>query len=93
MGVWMVYRSSGRCFYLFFNRFDVGGNSETEWTPAVVVPRIRSRALWPDVSFSDRRVKLADLTGDGLVDIALVHLGQPTIGLTLATDAGVLEEH
>ena len=69
-------RSSGRCFYLFFNRFGVSGNRESEWSPAVVVPRLRNRALWPDVSFSDRRVKLADLTGDGLTDIALVHVGQ-----------------
>ena len=69
-------RSSGRCFYLFFNRFGASNESGSDWSPAMVVPRKRDQALWPDVSFSDRRVKLADLTGDGLVDIALVHAGQ-----------------
>src|SRR5262249_17442739 len=41
-------------------------------------------AIFPNVSFSDPRVKWADMTGDGLQDIALVSDGQvaywPSLG-------------
>ena len=35
----------------------------------------RTRAAFPDVSFSDPRVHLADMNGDGLRDVVLVHDG------------------
>ncbi len=69
-------RSGGRFFYLYYNRFGENGSGGGEWTSATAVSRVRDRGIWPDVSFSDRRVQLADLTGDGLVDIAQVYAGQ-----------------
>src|SRR5206468_2042743 len=36
----------------------------------------RDAEEFPDVSFSDPRVKLADLNGDGLQDVVLVHDGR-----------------
>ncbi len=47
------------------------------WDPARARPVAR-RALaeFPDVAFSDPRVKLGDMTGDGLQDIVLLHNGR-----------------
>jgi RHS repeat-associated protein len=42
----------------------------------VMIRRIPDQKEYPDVSFSDPRVKLADMTGDGLNDIVLVHSGR-----------------
>ncbi len=41
-------------------------------------PRINNLEQFPDVYFSDasRRVRLADMTGDGLLDIVLIHDGR-----------------
>jgi RHS repeat-associated protein len=63
-------RTGDKLLYLFPNGGDQG------WSR----PRARARehdlARFPDLSFSDPRVKLADLTGDGLFDIAWVHGGR-----------------
>lgn len=61
-----VLRSSARGLHAYFNRGD-------GWTGPVEVPRVRDRRVFPDVSLADPRVKLACVTGDGLVDIAWVH--------------------
>lgn len=45
------------------------------WTDLERRARIASDAF-PNVSFEDPRVKLADVTGDGLQDIVLVHNGR-----------------
>lgn len=53
------------------------------WHAASRVER-RSADRFPDVSFTDPRVKWADMTGDGLTDILLVHDGRvdywPSLG-------------
>ena len=45
------------------------------WQPPELVQR-RSLDEFPDVSFADHRVKLGDMTGDGLHDILLVDQGR-----------------
>ncbi|MCG8460543.1 MAG: FG-GAP-like repeat-containing protein, partial [Holophagales bacterium] len=52
----------------FFNDPDLG------WKSSRAVPRRRLEEF-PDVQFSDSRVRLADLSGDGLQDILLIHDG------------------
>ncbi|MCU0924740.1 MAG: FG-GAP-like repeat-containing protein [Hydrogenophaga sp.] len=59
---------SGSSFECYFN--DPVQGFAPERTSRI--PRGRSQDF-PDVSFADPRVKLADLNGDGLQDIALVH--------------------
>ncbi|MCP4702909.1 MAG: hypothetical protein GY862_39515 [Gammaproteobacteria bacterium] len=49
-------------------------DSHKGWNRILRIERKRID-IFPDVSFSDPRVKLADLTGDGLQDIVLVHDG------------------
>ena len=44
------------------------------WQTTRVVER-RPLAEFPNVNFSDSRVKVADMSGDGLQDIVLVHDG------------------
>ena len=56
---------TGTQFELYFNDARAG------WDRVETVPR-RPLAEFPDVSFDDPRVKLADLDGDGLQDIVLV---------------------
>jgi RHS repeat-associated protein len=56
---------SGESFELYFND-KVRGWWRSERRP-------RTSPYVPDVTFDDPRVKLADLSGDGLIDIALVH--------------------
>jgi RHS repeat-associated protein len=61
---------TGTSFELFFN------DGSSGWRER---PETRERAalnVFPDVSFSNPRVKLADLTGDGLQDIVLVDQGR-----------------
>lgn len=67
-GVTDVIRAGAR-FECFFNDPDGGG-----WTRTRVFNR-RSASEFPDVTFSDPRVKWADMSGDGLQDIVLVHDG------------------
>lgn len=62
-------RTSQRMFNLYYNRGDAG------WDLPVNIARVRDLARFPDIFFSDRRVKLADMTGDGLIDIVWVHKG------------------
>jgi hypothetical protein len=49
-------------------------NATQGWTNQKRVPR-QQLANFPDVDFSDPRVKWADMTGDGLQDIVFVHNG------------------
>jgi RHS repeat-associated protein len=60
---------SGASFELFRN------DREHGWNRIELRPRRRLEEF-PDVTFSDPRVKLADMTGDGLQDIVLVHDGR-----------------
>ena len=62
---------SGTRFECYFN------NAEFGWLPENA-RRIERKSLdeFPDVNFSDPRVKIADLCGDGLQDIAFVHEGR-----------------
>lgn len=66
-GIVDAMRSGQRALYFYVNRGDAG------WAEPVAVSRIRDLARFPDVSFSDPRVKLADMTGDGLTDIVWMH--------------------
>ena len=66
-GIVDAMRSGQRALYFYVNRGDAG------WAEPFAVNRVRDLARFPDVSFSDPRVKLADMTGDGLTDIAWVH--------------------
>ena len=61
---------SGTFFECFFNDADEG------WLPQNVT-RVQRGELdtFPNVTFSDSRVKFADMTGDGLQDIAVVYEG------------------
>ena len=60
---------TGPSFELFFN------DRRRGWERVETRPR-RPLAEFPDVTFSDPRVKLADLDGDGLLDIVLVDQGR-----------------
>ena len=68
---------SGSQFECFFN------DPEKGWTDVRRVPR-RQLAAFPNVSFSDSRVRWADMSGDGLGDIVLVYNGNveywPSLG-------------
>jgi hypothetical protein len=66
-GVTDAIRSSTR-FECYFN------DAEQGWVSARRVER-GSLDVFPNVNFSDPRVKWADMTGDGLQDIVLVHDG------------------
>ncbi len=66
-GVTDALRTSTR-FECFFQ------DSHEGWNRTLRVER-KHIDTFPNVSFSDPRVKLADLTGDGLQDIVLVHDG------------------
>ncbi len=60
-------RTGQRRLYLYRN---LGASG---WAEPVAVARRHDLAEFPDVFFSDPRVKLADMTGDGIVDIVWVH--------------------
>jgi RHS repeat-associated protein len=66
-GVTDAIRSGSR-MQCFFN------DPEKGWTATRSVQR-QAPNVFPNVNFSDPRVKWADMTGDGLQDIALVHDG------------------
>ncbi len=71
-GVTDVVRSGSRleCFFNDVDGRHRGWTSEkTRWVER------RAVEVFPNVNFSDPRVKLADMTGDGLQDIVLVHDG------------------
>jgi hypothetical protein len=67
-GVPDAIRSSER-FEIFFN------DPERGWAKTRRVERKRALEEFPDVSFSDPRVKWGDMTGDGMQDIVLVYDG------------------
>jgi RHS repeat-associated protein len=75
-GITDAVRSGSRLEY-FFNDPKLG------WNAASQAER-RSLDVFPNVNFSDPRVKFADMTGDGLQDIVLVHQGHveywPSLG-------------
>jgi hypothetical protein len=62
---------SGTRLECFFNDPQAG------WSETLEVER-ESLDAFPNISFSDRRVKWADMTGGGLQDIVLVHDGAVT---------------
>jgi RHS repeat-associated protein len=64
-GVTDVIRDGTR-FAIYF------GDKQEGWKGPHLVER-RPRPSFPDVNFADARVKLADMTGDGLQDIVYVH--------------------
>lgn len=66
-GIVDALRSSPAALYVYYNRGDEG------WDEPIRIPRVRDAADFPDVFFSDPRVKVADMSGDGLTDIVLVH--------------------
>lgn len=76
-GITDVIRSGAR-MECFFNDPEQGG-----WHASRFVER-RALDQFPDVSFSDPRVKWGDMSGDGLQDIVLVHDGNieywPSLG-------------
>jgi RHS repeat-associated protein len=56
---------SGNRFECFFN------DAEKGWHDTLQIPR-KPLAEFPDVNFSDPRVRLADMSGDGMQDIVLI---------------------
>ena len=60
---------TGPNFELYYN------NPEEGWSRVEVRERVDSD-LFPNVTFGDPRVKLGDLTGDGLQQIVLIHNGR-----------------
>ena len=66
-GLTDALRITSKMFYVYINR---GGAS---WDAPFRIVRKHDMAVFPDVSFRDSRVKLADMTGDGLIDIVWVH--------------------
>ena len=67
-GVTDALRTSDR-LELYYN------DPEQGWNELRMVTRLSDLENFPDVYFSDTRVKLGDMTGDGLQDIILVHNG------------------
>ncbi len=59
---------SGSRFELFYNDSDKG------WSSTQQVSR-KALKYFPNVSFTDPRIKWADMSGDGLTDIVMVHDG------------------
>ncbi|HYJ88406.1 MAG TPA: SpvB/TcaC N-terminal domain-containing protein, partial [Pyrinomonadaceae bacterium] len=68
-GITDLLRSGSR-FECFFN----DPNSRRSWQRTAYVER-KSLDQFPDVNFSDPRIRLADMTGDGLRDIVAIHDG------------------
>src|SRR5262249_14441131 len=69
-GVVDAIRATSKAFYVFRNRGEAG------WDPPYAIARIHDLDQFPDVSFTDPRVKFADMTGDGLLDIVWVSGGR-----------------
>ena len=78
-GITDILRSGSRLEH-WFNHSD----RELAWQRPPVFASRQDLETFPDVAFSDPRVKLADLNGDGLQDILLIHDGNleywPNIG-------------
>src|SRR5262249_31677676 len=68
-GVTDVLRSGSR-FECFFNDSD----PQLAWQRTAFIER-RDLDNFPNVNFSDPRIRLADMTGDGLQDIVAIHDG------------------
>jgi hypothetical protein len=68
-GITDVLRSGSR-FECFFNDPD----PQRAWQRTAFVER-QDLDRFPNVNFSDQRIRLADMTGDGLQDIAAIHDG------------------
>lgn len=66
-GVTDALRSGSR-FELFYN------DPEKGWSETQQIPR-KDLKHFPNVNFADQRVKWADMSGDGLTDIVLIHNG------------------
>ncbi|RPJ82659.1 MAG: sugar-binding protein, partial [Acidobacteria bacterium] len=49
---------------------------EEGYGPAQHIERLHALEEFPDIYFSDPRVRLADMNGDGLLDIVLLHNGR-----------------
>ncbi len=60
---------SGTRFECYFNDPHLG------WEPTCKRVLRKKLSEFPDINFSDPRVKLGDMTGDGLQDIVLIHNG------------------
>ncbi len=58
------------------SRMECYFNDPTQGWQSVREVERQNLALFPDISFSDQRIKLADMTGDGLQDIVLLAQGQ-----------------
>ncbi|MBN1595252.1 VCBS repeat-containing protein [candidate division FCPU426 bacterium] len=75
-GVTDIIRS-GESFQCFFN------DAEKGWSTTRLVNRAQLEEF-PDVTFADPHVKWADMTGDGMTDIVLIHDGRidywPSLG-------------
>src|SRR5215207_5733332 len=69
-GITDVLRSGSR-FECFFNDPD----PRHAWRRTAFVER-QDLDYFPDVNFSDPRIRLADITGDGLQDVVAIHDGQ-----------------
>ncbi len=48
------------------------------WREPVAISRLHDRKLFPDVSFTNKSIRLADMTGDGSQDIVSVESGRIT---------------
>ncbi|MEM7218996.1 MAG: toxin TcdB middle/N-terminal domain-containing protein [Pseudomonadota bacterium] len=68
-GIVDLLRSRGRTLYAFPNRGRDG------WGQPVRLPELRAGAASRRVDLDDPRVRLADLSGDGLFDLIRVHAG------------------
>jgi RHS repeat-associated protein len=62
--------SAGRNYFLLFRHLAGQG-----WNEPIPVPRVLDLDRFPDVSFEDLGVQLADMTGDGLQDFVAVRSG------------------
>lgn len=70
-GVTDVCQSSSDEFVFYPNHGEAG------WGEPQVIPKLHDLDQFPDVSFNDseQRVRLADMTGDGMQDIVLIQQG------------------
>jgi RHS repeat-associated protein len=69
-GVLYVLRTAPSSFMLYKNLRGRG------WARPVTVPRVRDRERFPDIFLADPHVQLADMNGDGLADLVLIHSGE-----------------
>lgn len=65
-----LLRTTDSAFLLYLNRGADG------WEALPPIPRVHDFETFPDISLSDSRVQLADMTGDGLPDIVLIRPGE-----------------